>query len=121
MTIKCDQQRIDMTPFNQRCRIWVRQLRYRLKHGILLPGLWGSIPADWQGKMLLAHELGVPLYGLPYRGSNESLLLDQNGRLLDERICDELARRRDRIGRWFHPMKALLKFLAKAFAPASAW
>jgi hypothetical protein len=96
-------------------------VRYRIKHGILFPGLYENIPADWQGKKLLAQELGVPLYGLPYRGSNENLLLAQNGYLLDQRIREELGRRRDRIGRWFFPVKALLKFLAKVFAPASAW
>ena len=72
-------------------------------------GMIHKLPGDWQGKMMLASEFGVPLYGLPYLGANEVILLAKNGAELDRRVREELERRRVRVGYWIH----LFRFVSR--------
>ncbi len=46
--------------------------------------------------MMLANQLDVPMYGLPYSGADEAILLAKNGAELDKRIREELERRRQK-------------------------
>jgi len=86
----------------------MRQLRTLAIRLLRVLGLIENIPNDWQEKMRLAAEFGVTLSGLPFGGSDENILLAQNGVLLDERIREELKRRRERIARWFIPLRVVL-------------
>jgi hypothetical protein len=91
-------------------------LRWQIESGMIQ-----KLPGDWQGKMMLASELGVPFYGLPYLGSNEVILLAKNGAELDRRIREELERRRAIVGRWMHLFRLVWQGLRTLLCPALAW
>jgi hypothetical protein len=84
-------------------------------------GMFHKLPGDWQGKMILASELGVPFYGLPYLGSNEVILLAKNGAELDRRIREELERRRMRVSYWIHLFRFVSRGMRTLLCPAPAW
>jgi hypothetical protein len=69
--------------------------RWQVKNGLV-----DKIPTHWQGKMILATQLGVPTYGLPYSGSDGVILLAKTGAEFDKRIHEELERRRQRAKLW---------------------
>jgi hypothetical protein len=63
---------------------------------MMVPGLGEAIPANWQGKLILASELGINLGTLRYKGSDETLLEAYSGPELIRLMREELTRRRER-------------------------
>jgi hypothetical protein len=99
----------------------MRTMRSILRRWQIESGMINKLPGNWQGKMMLASELDVPFYGLPYLGSNEVILLAKNGAELDRRIREELERRRQRMSYWIGLIRFLSRQMRTLLCPTSAF
>jgi hypothetical protein len=99
----------------------LRSIRYRFHRWKIKRGMIFDLPTDWQGKLSLATELGVSVSSLPFSGANETILLAKNGFALDERIREELDRRRQRASHGARLLWLVWRILRNVFWPTPSW